>query len=219
MKLANQLVSTIARYAALIAFANCSHSQTPLPPTPPTEAYKPDPITTTSKALEGKLFFNDSERARTDKARKDIAAGKVIYETDNVDRVPTLSGFIKRSDGVATYWINGAGATDTRFVAGIDKTAPNEILATSTMVGGEPKFVCRQRGDLLHYFCTSTMVGGEPKFVLTGTTVGEAKVDDVKPKATLKKQKKATSKKTNLKKTDTKKSKKRVKNKRDGDIK
>lgn len=151
--------------AALIAFINTTNAQT----TPSTEAYKPDPITTTSQALQGKLFFNDAERAKVNQARKDIAAGKVVIDSDSTERAPVLSGFIKRSDGVATYWVNGGGANDTRFVTGIDKTASTEILATSTMVGGEPKFVL-----------SGTMVGKKGADAKSKSSKGNAKKTTIK---------------------------------------
>jgi len=158
------------------------------PSAPATEAYKPDPIATTSQALQGKLFFNDAERARTDKARKDLAAGKIVVTRETANDAPVLSGFVKRSDGVTTYWINGGGANDTRFVTGTDKKASNDISATSTMVGGEPKFVLR------------------------GTTVGGK--EPINPKSKIKaketKTKKATAKKSKVAPTKERKKNKRI---------
>ncbi len=173
---------------ALLVFMRATEAQ-PLPLVPPSESYKPDPIATTSQALQGKLFFNDSERAKADKDRKDIASGKVVIEDNKTERTPILSGFIKRSDGVATYWVNSANADDTRFVTGTGKPGAKEIVATSTMVGGEPKFV------------------------LTGTVVGEkgadAKVEKKMPeKAKSKKRKKSTTEKKKNSRTDAKRASK-----------
>jgi hypothetical protein len=123
--------------AILAIFTTFAHAQT----VPPSESYKPDPIATTSQALQGKLFFNDTERARADKMRKDLAEGRVVVNEETTYSAPVLSGFIKRSDGVTTYWVNNGNASDTRFVVDADTDASKEILATSTMVGGEPKFV------------------------------------------------------------------------------
>jgi hypothetical protein len=159
--------------AILAIFTTFAHAQT----VPPSESYKPDPIATTSQALQGKLFFNDTERARADKMRKDLAEGRVVVNEETTYSAPVLSGFIKRSDGVTTYWVNNGNASDTRFVVDADTDASKEILATSTMVGGEPKFV------------------------LTGTTVGdgaakvEKKAKDVSTQKSVK-----TTKRTPLKK-------------------
>jgi hypothetical protein len=159
--------------AILAIFTTFAHAQT----VPPSESYKPDPIATTSQALQGKLFFNDTERARADKMRKDLAEGRVVVNEETTYSAPVLSGFIKRSDGVTTYWVNSGNASDTRFVVDADTDASKEILATSTMVGGEPKFV------------------------LTGTTVGDgaAKVEK-KAKDVLTQKSVKTTKRTPLKK-------------------
>ncbi len=96
--------------------------------------YTPDPIATTSLPLSGKLFFSDDKRAQLDKARRD---GTIVVEGDVIQRTTVLNGFVKRSDGSTTYWINGGGKIESRYA----KTAPRGVMATSSMVGAEPIFV------------------------------------------------------------------------------
>ena len=145
------------------------------PATPPSlapaEGYTPDPVATAVQTLQGKLFFTDSERARADKARKDLAAGLSVGIEDEgesvvIERKSVLNGFMTRSDGATTYWLNGGGASNTRFA--LSPMQPVNIAMRPT----------------------ASLVGGEPMFILTGTTVGVASVNakkDTKKKAATKK--------------------------------
>lgn len=100
----------------------------------PPLAYTPDPITTTSLPLSGKLFFTDDKRAQLDKARRD---GTIIVEGEIVQRLMVLNGFVKRSDGSTVYWVNDGGKTESRYT----KVPSRDLMATSSMVGAEPTFV------------------------------------------------------------------------------
>ncbi len=91
-------------------------------------AYVPDPVTTTSQALSGKLFFTDAKRKLLDKARKD---GVQIFEEEVVHRSTVLNGFVRSSDGTATYWLNSGRPGDTRYVDVQDGSA----TTSSTMIG------------------------------------------------------------------------------------
>ena len=97
-----------------------------------TSAYVPDPVATTSRALSGKLFFTDAKRAQLNKARKD---GVQIVNEEVVYRTTVLNGFVKRSDGSTTYWVNGGRQGNTRYVVAHD----GSVLPSSAMVGPEPK--------------------------------------------------------------------------------
>ncbi len=102
--------------------------------TQPRLAYTPDPITTTSLPLSGKLFFTDDKRAQLDKARRD---GTIIVEGETVPRMMVLNGFVKRSDGSTVYWVNDGGKTESRYT----KVPSRDLMATSSMVGAEPTFI------------------------------------------------------------------------------
>lgn len=97
-------------------------------------AYSPDPITTTSRPLSGKLFYSDEKRAQLDNARK---GGIRIVDDVVIRRSTVLNGFVQRNDGSATYWVNGGGRSETRHV----KAPPDGVAASSSMVGTEPKFM------------------------------------------------------------------------------
>ena len=61
----------------------------------------PFPALAQSREL-GTLFFTPSERSHLDKLRR----GENIATGESAD--PVLNGYIRRSDGVNTVWINGA---------------------------------------------------------------------------------------------------------------
>ncbi len=96
--------------------------------------YTPDPITTTSLPLSGKLFFTDDKRTQLDRARRD---GTIVVEGDVIQRTTVLNGFVKRSDGGTTYWVNGGGKTESRYV----RVPLREVTVAPNMVGAEPAFV------------------------------------------------------------------------------
>ena len=98
-----------------------------------TLAYTPDPITTTSRPLSGKLFFSDAKRAQLDRARKE---GVLVVEDEIVQRTDVLNGFVRRSDGSTTYWVNGGAQAGTRHLS----DSARDVTATSAMVGTAPKF-------------------------------------------------------------------------------
>jgi hypothetical protein len=59
-----------------------------------------------AKRLEGRLFFSADERQRMDRARK---RGLVVGEDGQSVEPPTsvLNGFVKRSDGNISVWVDG----------------------------------------------------------------------------------------------------------------
>ncbi len=116
-------LSALLTAAALIATTTFAKESANLP-----AAYVPDPVTTTSLALSGKLFFTDAKRAQLDRARK---SGVQVVNEEVVFRTTTLKGFIKSSDGSATYWINSGRSGDTRYVDGQDRS----VSVDSAMVG------------------------------------------------------------------------------------
>ena len=61
------------------------------------------PLTTRAQSRElGTLFYTPAERSHLDKLRR----GENIATGESAD--PVINGYIRRSDGVNTVWINGA---------------------------------------------------------------------------------------------------------------
>lgn len=112
---------TMLMFAMPSAMANETATQ-------PTKA--PDPIASTYRPLTGKLFFNDLERERLDKARKD---GVQVVDSEVVNRTPTLNGMVRESSSrKTTYWVDGKArrvGTKERDPA----IAPNMVGATPTV--------------------------------------------------------------------------------------
>jgi hypothetical protein len=67
------------------------------------------PLTTRAESGElGTLFFTPAERNAMDRLRRgeNIAPGENFATGERAD--PVINGYIRRSDGVNTVWINGA---------------------------------------------------------------------------------------------------------------
>ena len=79
----------------------------PAPPASP--AVSPE----TTKRLDGRLFFSVEERQRLDDARK---RGLVIGDDGQPVQAPpsVLNGFVKRSDGQITIWLDGQARNNQR---------------------------------------------------------------------------------------------------------
>ena len=125
------LIGILVSLAATWAVAQAPSPKSP--PTPPavsSQAYTPDPVATTYRPLIGRLFFSDAERERLDRARKD---GVQIIDGEAVARSPQLNGFVIRSDGRTTYWVEGG----QRRVAGV----ATEMKVASSMTGAEPSVI------------------------------------------------------------------------------
>jgi hypothetical protein len=92
----------------------------------------PDPIANAIPSLQGKLFFTDQQRMQKERERKQ---GVEVVEGEVIPRVATLNGFMRRSDGVETYWIDGGGTSGTRIARA--EGGSNAILVNAQMVGNE----------------------------------------------------------------------------------
>jgi alkylation response protein AidB-like acyl-CoA dehydrogenase len=55
----------------------------------------------------GRLFFSAEERARLDKLRRGDAVVEAAVGETAPSAAPALTGFVQRSDGRNTVWING----------------------------------------------------------------------------------------------------------------
>jgi hypothetical protein len=65
----------------------------------------------------GRLFFTPAERSNLDKLRR----GETIAPGDVARADPVINGYIRRSDGVNTVWIDGAPyRTDAKRLANVD---------------------------------------------------------------------------------------------------
>jgi hypothetical protein len=149
-KCKSAIFMSIAMLSA-ISTTSVAHAQSPATPT---TAYTPDPITNTRQPLAGRLFFSDDDRSKLNRIRKDGALPLEVTDSQTIERAsaPVLNGFVKRSDGVATYWVNGGNTSGTRYAVG--------------------------QGVDAGVTATSSMVGGEPRVLLSGMTVGEPKIKD-----------------------------------------
>ena len=104
---------TVSLYALLtIAMSfggNAIAATTPGNSVPP----PPKQIADTSEPLVGTLFFSREQRERIDRARKQ---GAIVLEEDDVvvikTRASTINGFVKRSDGKTTVWVDGQRLND-----------------------------------------------------------------------------------------------------------
>jgi hypothetical protein len=78
------------------------------PPAPPAD------ISNLSQSLSGTLFFSREQRERMDRARQ---RGEHL-EVDGLvlapERPPVINGFVKRSDGKTTMWVDGERLNDTK---------------------------------------------------------------------------------------------------------
>ncbi len=75
------------------------------------------------KPLGGTLFFDVSERDRMDLARKSGPTN--IHLATTISEPPVINGFVKRSDGITTVWVDGAcqEVTSATLVARISSTS------------------------------------------------------------------------------------------------
>jgi hypothetical protein len=121
----------LAILLAILLASGLAGAQTPVAPTK-----APDPVASTYRPLTGKLFFNDTERARLEKARKD---GVQVIDTEVLARAPQLDGFIRSSDGRTTYWVDGVAR------GGSARTSSARSPASS-MVGPELAVTLKESG-------------------------------------------------------------------------
>src|SRR5688572_5462970 len=64
-------------------------------------------IATAEENALGRLFYKPEERAALDRARRGIPDTPNNKTTDTPLREPTLTGYVKRSDGRSTIWVDG----------------------------------------------------------------------------------------------------------------
>lgn len=71
----------------------------------------------------GTLFLTPEERARLDRLRRGEPAEPVAAAPAANPRTPAVTGYVKRSDGRNTVWLDGAPVTTTRDPRAIDPKA------------------------------------------------------------------------------------------------
>ncbi len=110
--------------AFLTAITTAAMAQAPAPQAPPQE------IPDATQPLSGTLFFSREQRDRLDRARK---RGDVIDESGAVapDAPPVITGFLRRSDGKTTVWVDGKSYSD-RNPKLVQRVQSNDV-------GGEAK--------------------------------------------------------------------------------
>ena len=94
-----------------------------------------------AEALElGTLFTTPEERVRLDRLRRGEPDGPVVVEGERAPN-PTLTGFVKRSDGRHTVWIDGAPVPVSRPGAG---TLLEPSAVGSAAASGDAPIVVRK---------------------------------------------------------------------------
>ncbi len=71
----------------------------------------------------GTLFLTPEERARLDRLRRGESAEPVAAAATGDARTPAVTGYVKRSDGRNTVWLDGAPVTTTKDPRAIDPKA------------------------------------------------------------------------------------------------
>ena len=96
----------LAIYAQTVAVAHGAESPTSVVTIQrPSVKSAPAPLVATTH-LEGRLFFSPQERQRMDQIRKRGVAPSADGERQETPS-STLNGFVKRSDGQVTVWVDG----------------------------------------------------------------------------------------------------------------
>jgi hypothetical protein len=100
-----------------------------------------DALAPLAQPLSGTLFFDQKQRDQMDRTRKH---GGIMVDHSSGEPAPSvLNGFVKRSDGTSTVWVDGAYKVmnDTNMMGRIQATSvgldTNAILASDP--GGEAK--------------------------------------------------------------------------------
>ena len=106
----------IACYCGLASAATGSGIDIPPPPRK---------IADTTEPLAGTLFFSRAQREKIDRAR---LRGKPIDEESVLvpDRKSVINGFVKRSDGKATVWVDGEALSKVTLVIA-DMVQPSDV--------------------------------------------------------------------------------------------
>ena len=89
-----------------------------------------------TQPLAGTLFFGQQQRDQMDRARK---FGAITVTGVSGEPAPSvLNGFVKRSDGISTVWVDGAykSMNDVKMTARIQSTSVG--MDTNTIVASEP---------------------------------------------------------------------------------
>ena len=87
----------------------------------------PPAISNVAPPFGGTLFFSREQRDRMDRARKN---GEPQAEDGTIapERASVMNGFVRRSDGAATVWVDGAMRSDVPS-AQIRKIVPTDVGA------------------------------------------------------------------------------------------
>ena len=94
-----------------------------------------DSMSPLSQPLAGTLFFDQKQRDQMDRVRK---RGGIIVDQTTGEPVPSvLNGFVKRSDGISTVWVDGIYKTmsDATMMLRIQSTSVG--MDAGTIVAGD----------------------------------------------------------------------------------
>jgi hypothetical protein len=107
-------------------------------------------LATPARADLGRLFFTPQQRAELDKRRVNPV---VEQETAAQESAVTLNGYVRRSDGRMTTWVNGVPRYDTRAARGDGRVTVNEP-------GGQVVLKPGQTADLVAGAVRDPLAGG-----------------------------------------------------------
>lgn len=99
----------------------------------------------------GRLFFTPQQRAELDKRRANPVVGQ---ETTVQESAVTLNGYVRRSDGRTTTWVNGVPRYDTRAARGDGRVTVDEP-------GGQVTLKPGQTADLVAGAVRDPLAGGQ----------------------------------------------------------
>ncbi len=68
----------------------------------------------------GTLFLTPEERARLDRLRRGEPPEPIAAAVGGDPRTPAVTGYVKRSDGRNTVWVDGAPVTTTKDPRSLD---------------------------------------------------------------------------------------------------
>jgi hypothetical protein len=108
-------------------------------------------LATPARADLGRLFFTPQQRAELDKRRVNPV---VEQETAAQESAVTLNGYVRRSDGRMTTWVNGVPRYDTRAARGDGRVTVNEP-------GGQVVLKPGQTADLVAGAVRDPLAGGQ----------------------------------------------------------
>jgi hypothetical protein len=111
-----------------------------------------------SPRLVGPLFQTQEERAQLDRARAGLP--EVAPTAARSVSPPVINGFVKRSDGRATVWVDGVAAKTDNAVA-MEKLEP--MMVGGSLAGSKGSDAPQVEGQRLGHTKKKTVTASRPK--------------------------------------------------------